>query len=109
MNFSDYEKKARSTAIYPDIGHNFVYPTLGLVEEAGEVAEKIKKVLRDTEGVVSFKAKEAILDELGDVLWYLTNVGAELGLTLEAIAERNIDKLQSRQKRNQLRGSGDNR
>ncbi len=109
MQFNEYQKEARKTAIYPDCGRNFVYPTLGLAGEAGEVAEKIKKVIRDSAGAISDERKEELSKELGDVLWYAANLATELGLDLDAVAQKNIEKLQSRKERNALKGSGDNR
>ncbi len=109
MTFEEYQLKARETAIYPDKDNNFIYPTLGLVGEAGEVAEKMKKVLRDDGGVISEEKKEEITKELGDVLWYIANLSKELKIPLEDVAQKNIEKLQSRQQRNELHGSGDNR
>ncbi len=109
MTFQEYQEQSRETAVYPDKGNNFVYPTLGLAGEAGEVAEKIKKVLRDGNGIVSPEKKEEIKKELGDVLWYLSNLSKELGISLEDVAQNNLDKLRSRQKRGELHGSGDNR
>ena len=109
MEFSDYQKEARKTAIYPNLGKNFVYPTLGLAGEAGEVAEKIKKVIRDGNGVVSDEKKEELSKELGDVLWYVANLAEELGSNLDDIAKRNLEKLKSRQERGKLKGDGDNR
>ncbi|MEK7134370.1 MAG: nucleoside triphosphate pyrophosphohydrolase family protein [Patescibacteria group bacterium] len=109
MQFSEYEKQAVETAKYPNVGRNFVYPTLGLVGEAGEVAEKIKKILRDESGVVSDEKKEEIKKEMGDVLWYLATLSREFGFTLEDIAKKNIEKLASRRERGVLHGSGDNR
>ena len=109
MTFQEYQDEARKTAIYPNKDNNFIYPTLGLAGEAGEVAEKIKKVIRDGNGIVSEEKKEEITKELGDVLWYVANLAKELGITLEEVAEKNLLKLQSRQQRNELHGSGDNR
>lgn len=109
MDFADYQEKARKTAIYPNRGKNFIYPTLGLVGEAGEVAEKVKKALRDEGGVISRKKRQELAKELGDVLWYLANLAHELNLSLEQIASDNLAKLASRQKRNRLQGEGDNR
>jgi len=109
MTFKEYQKQARTTAIYPNLGDNFIYPTLGLVGEAGEVAEKIKKVLRDSEGKITEEKKIELNKELGDVLWYLANLSAELGFSLEEVAFNNLEKLKSRQERNQLHGNGDNR
>lgn len=109
MNFNEYQKESRKTAIYPNKGSNFIYPVLGLVGESGEVAEKIKKVLRDDEGVIDQKKRGEIKEELGDVLWYIAQIATELDVSLDDIALSNIDKLKSRQSRNALRGSGDSR
>jgi len=109
MTFQEYQTESRKTAIYPNKDNNFIYPTLGLAGEAGEVAEKIKKVLRDGNGVVSDEKKEEITKELGDVMWYVANLSTELKISLEDVVQKNIEKLQSRQQRNELHGSGDNR
>ena len=109
MTFEEYQTKARQTAIYPNKDNNFIYPTLGLVGEAGEVAEKIKKIIRDNEGVISEEKKTEIIKELGDVMWYVANLSEEIGSSLEEVSIRNIEKLKSRQERNQLQGNGDNR
>ena len=109
MDFDEYQKQSRETAIYPKLGKNFVYPVLGLVGESGEVAEKIKKILRDKNGKIGTQEKTEIGKELGDVLWYLAQVATELGLSLEEVAQVNLAKLASRQERGELRGSGDNR
>jgi NTP pyrophosphatase (non-canonical NTP hydrolase) len=97
------------TAIYPNIGNNFIYPTLGLCGESGEVAEKVKKIIRDDNGIISEEKKELLKKELGDILWYISNLASELNLSLDNIAITNIEKLLNRQKRNVLSGSGDNR
>ncbi len=109
MNFTEYQQKARATAKYPVIGHGVIYPTLGLTNEAGEVAGKIKKVFRDKDGVISEETREALKAELGDVLWYLAQVATELNLSLDDIAEHNIAKLLDRQARGKIQGDGDNR
>ncbi|HAI74286.1 MAG TPA: hypothetical protein DCS28_02855 [Candidatus Moranbacteria bacterium] len=109
MNFEEYQKKSRVTAKYPDVGKNYIYPTLGLTGEAGEVAEKIKKVIRDKNGIIDDETREAIKKELGDVLWYVAQIATELNLSLEDIAKVNLEKLFSRMERNELNGSGDNR
>jgi len=109
MTFEEYQQRSRVTARYPDIGNNFVYPTLGLAGEVGEVAEKIKKVLRDEGGVVSEEKKQEIAKELGDVLWYMAQIATELGVSLEDVASGNLTKLLSRMERNVIGGSGDNR
>ncbi|MEK7094364.1 MAG: nucleoside triphosphate pyrophosphohydrolase family protein [Patescibacteria group bacterium] len=107
MTFEEYQKESRRTAKYPNIGSNFVYPTLGLSGESGEVAEKVKKIIRDAEGVVSEEARTAIQKELGDVLWYLSQIATELKISLDAVAEENLKKLLSRLERDVISGSGD--
>jgi NTP pyrophosphatase (non-canonical NTP hydrolase) len=109
MDFNDYQVRSRKTAGYPDIGHPIIYPTLGRVNEAGEVAGKIKKVFRDKDGQISEETREALKAELGDVLWYLAQVATELNLTLDEVAEYNITKLYDRLERGKIRGDGDNR
>lgn len=109
MDLNQYQKLSRKTAIYPNAGSNYVYPLLGLVGETGEVAEKFKKVLRDNEGAIDNQKKLEIMAELGDVLWYLSNLAAELDLSLEIIAAKNLEKLNSRKVRGVLKGSGDKR
>jgi len=109
MDFDTYQQKARKTAMYPSLGSNIIYPTLGLVGEAGEVAEKIKKILRDKDGIYDDFSKQEIKKELGDVLWYLSNLSFELGFTLEDVADTNLRKLEERSLRGNISGSGDNR
>ena len=109
MTPNDYQTGALQTAIYPNQGQNFIYPTLGLVGEAGEVAEKAKKIIRDGEGVLTDPDREKIALELSDVCWYVAVLAFELDYTLEEIMQMNLDKLASRQERGVLTGSGDNR
>jgi len=109
MELSDYQERSRVTAVYPGAGANLLYPTLGLCGEAGEVAEKVKKMLRDDAGELSPERRAALAKELGDVLWYVAQLATEAGLDLDAIAAGNLDKLLSRQERGVLRGSGDDR
>jgi NTP pyrophosphatase (non-canonical NTP hydrolase) len=109
MNFNDYQTKSRATAKYPAIGHAVIYPTLGLVNEAGEVAGKIKKVFRDKDGQITPEIREALKAELGDVLWYLAQTCTELELSLDEVAEANLTKLLDRQARGKIQGDGDNR
>ena len=110
MDFNEYQAKARTTAVYTEVmGKNFIYPVIGLFGETGEVAEKIKKILRDKNGQVTDEDRVEIKKELGDVLWYLSNLSTELGLSLNDIAETNITKLASRKDRNMIHGKGDNR
>jgi len=109
MDFPTYQTKSRKTARYPAIGHGVVYPTLGLTNEAGEVAGKVKKIFRDKGGVISAADREALKGELGDVLWYLSQVCTELEISLDEVAEHNIEKLYSRLDRGKIGGDGDNR
>ena len=109
MDFKEYQKLSRKTAMYPDKDKNFVYPTLGLAGESGEVAEKIKKVLRDDSGKLRPETKEELKKELGDILWYVAQLSTELELSMDEVAELNIKKLYSRMERGVLKGSGDNR
>ena len=108
LQFNEYCKAAASTDRYPNECKPWVY-ALGLTGEAGELADKIKKVYRDDNGVFNQEKREAIAKELGDVLWYLTRLGATLGFSLEQIAAMNIEKLAYRAKRGKIGGSGDNR
>jgi NTP pyrophosphatase (non-canonical NTP hydrolase) len=109
---NEYQADAATTAIYK---WRVIYPALGLANEAGEVLGKLKKLIRDNDvrfdGVnsVTDQQRAALGAELGDVLWYIANLGRDLGLTLNDIAAMNIEQLQSRQKRGVLGGSGDNR
>ena len=109
MRFSEYQARSRATAVYPDAGSNLVYPALGLCGEAGETAEKVKKAIRDDGGTLTEERREAIAAELGDVLWYVAQLATEADLDLEEIAEANLEKLASRQRRSVLHGSGDER
>ena len=109
MNFETYQINARKTAIYPSLGSNYVYPTLGLVGESGEVAEKVKKVIRDKNGVFDQETLIGLRKELGDVLWYLANLCSELNFSLEDIALENLNKLEKRSLEGKIKGSGDNR
>lgn len=108
MELDDYQKGALETAIYPK-ENAVVYPTLGLVGEAGEVADKVKKVIRDNEGVFTDEKKKELAKEIGDVLWYIATLSSDLGFTLDEIARMNYEKLHSRKERGKLHGSGDNR
>lgn len=109
MQFDEYQKLSRRTAKYPNAGANFIYPTLGLAGEAGEVAEKIKKVLRDANGEIDETRRAEIGKELGDVLWYVAQIATELGISLDDVAKMNLEKLLSRLDRGVIGGSGDNR
>lgn len=99
MNFEDYQSEASQTALYPRRLSNLEYPTLGLAGEAGEVANIVKKIQRDNDGVLTDEIRGKLKDELGDVLWYISACADELGLTLDEIAEFNVNKLAKRHNR----------
>ena len=108
MNFREYQQKIKITASYkPDM--KILYPTLGLNGEAGEVAEKVKKVYRDNDGVFTPEKVQEIKKELGDVLWYVQALCNDLGLDMQEVAEVNVEKLLSRLERGVIHGNGDNR
>ena len=106
MELNDYQNKAADTAVYP-ADHAIDYLTLGLIGEAGEVANKLKKHIRGDVGY--FETKDRVRDELGDVLWYLSMLAAEWGFSLDDVAQNNLEKLRSRAERNVIKGSGDER
>ncbi|RIH88001.1 nucleoside triphosphate pyrophosphohydrolase family protein [Calidithermus roseus] len=108
-SFEHYQRESRKTWNLVHTDHPIVYPTLGLANEAGEVAGKVKKLFRDKGGQIGEIDREALKQELGDVLWYLAQIATELGLSLQEIAEANLDKLFSRLERGQIKGEGDNR
>ena len=109
MKFSEYEEIAKQTAIYPST-HRILYPALGMAGEAGEVANKVKKFIRDGADKEAFEVKKLeIAAEIGDVLWYCANLANDLGINLSDIASENYSKLSGRSKRGTLGGDGDNR
>jgi NTP pyrophosphatase (non-canonical NTP hydrolase) len=119
VTLDDYHKAAVATAVYPEFkldkgdhlhqAGQILYPVLGLVGEAGEVAEKVKKIIRDKGSEISNEDRAEIIKELGDVLWYITSIASKLNVGLDTVAQTNIDKLYSRMGRGKLQGSGDNR
>ena len=108
-HFADYQRESRKTWGLVQMNHPIVYPTMGLANEVGEVAGKIKKIFRDKNGQISEVDRQALKEELGDVLWYLTQICTELDLTLEEIAATNLTKLFSRLERGTIQGDGDQR
>lgn len=110
LSFNQYQKQAIKTAINQDEDFkNLMYRTLGLVGEAGEVAEKIKKIIRDKESKISEADKQELIKEMGDVLWYLQALSDSLSVPFSEVAEVNLSKIHSRKSRGVTRGSGDNR
>jgi len=108
MNIKEYQEFTKTTAIYPK-EYSVIYCVLGLTNEAGEVAGKLKKIYRDDDAKMTPEKVADMAAELGDVMWYLTRTADELGLDLEDIIEHNVAKLKSRKERNVIGGSGDNR
>lgn len=108
MNMNEYQAAALQTAVYPE-QMRIIYPALGMNGEAGEVADKVKKVIRDNNLDFDAEKREAIALEIGDVLWYCATLAHDIGYSLEDVAKKNIDKLASRAQRGKLGGSGDNR
>lgn len=110
MTFDEYQKESVKTATFPEIGGiPYLYPLLGLAEEAGELLGKFKKLYRDAGGVMTDEFKQKVIFESGDTLWYLANLCTVLDISLEDVAKMNLDKLADRKKRNVIHGSGDNR
>lgn len=107
--FGDYQQESAKTRLSVKTSHPVVYPVLGLLNEAGELAGKVKKILRDKDGKIDERERERLKGELGDVLWYFTQVCTELDLTLEEVAEANLEKLRDRKKRGVIKGEGDER
>lgn len=110
MNVIEFQERAHSFADYLGAEEgDFRYPALGLAEEAGEVAGKFAKAVRDDNGIITEERREAIKKELGDVLWFVAELATLLEYDLEDIMEANIEKLTSRKARNKIHGSGDDR
>lgn len=109
MDFKEYQKFADSVARYPNRGNNYIYATLGLVGESGEVAEKIKKLIREKDHELTPEFKKEVLKEIGDVLWFVATFAYEMGADIEEVARLNVEKLTSRMERDVVYGDGDNR
>ena len=107
-DFNAYQRSAARTAIYPD-QHKILYPALGLAGEAGEVANKVKKLIRDGPDNRPDTWREDIASEIGDVLWYCAALATDLNLTLGMIAAQNESKLSKRKRDGTIGGSGDTR
>lgn len=113
QGLDEYGVAIETVAVYPESGTGsllaLIYCTLGLTGEAGEFAEKVKKIMRDSNGEISHEQALQLTLELGDVLWYVTRAAAELGESLSRVANLNVDKLMDRKARGVLGGSGDSR
>jgi NTP pyrophosphatase (non-canonical NTP hydrolase) len=110
MTFDEYQKQALTTAKFTDDElKDIMHWVLGVTGESGEIAEKVKKIIRDKQGIFSSEDKAALAKEIGDVLWYLATLAEQLGVSFDEIAQGNLAKLKSRQERGVIGGSGDNR
>ena len=115
MDFNTYQKLAGKTDFHTSkkekriFGNLFAYPTFGITGEAGEMADKVKKIFRDHDGKLSPEMRHDLILELGDILWYMAKMARALGVTLDEVARRNINKINSRKKRGVIKGSGDHR
>jgi NTP pyrophosphatase (non-canonical NTP hydrolase) len=111
LSFNEYQKKAASTAIYKDgnEGRELFYVALGLAGEAGEFAGEVSKLIRDDKGQLTLERANKLVSEVGDVMWFLAQTCTELGVTMEQVAQANLDKLASRKARGVLTGSGGDR
>lgn len=108
MDFNDYQNKAHETAQYPE-DQALIYTTLGLVGEAGEIANKVKKVIRDDGGKLTYERMLDLYGEIGDVLWYAAELCTALSIDMADVAQANLNKLRSRQQRGVIQGDGDQR
>lgn len=112
MDFDEYQKEASKTAIYPK-EYTLYYLTLGFCGEVGELANKVKKIIRDDKQLdlsnLTQSKKEELILELGDSLWYASQIADKLGYKFNSVAEKNLAKLDDRFKRGKIGGSGDNR
>jgi len=109
MEMNEYQEQARTTAVYPNIGNNIYYPALGVGGEAGETLNVVSKIMRDYGDEVTPEMKHRLIHEMGDVMWNIANLCCEIDVSLEEVAQYNLDMLKSRQKRGKLQGSGDDR
>lgn len=120
MTLKEYQKKTQETAIYPDTVAvvnsfdnieyiDYVYPMMGLIGEVGELSNKLQKNIRDNNGDFNALNINDLADEIGDVMWYISQLCNELGIDLEEVITNNVIKLQSRKERGKLGGSGDKR
>lgn len=122
MNVKEYNEFVKGMKVYPE-KYALIYPALGLVGEAGEVSEKVKKWIRGDKDVhylptagykddpLGQRGKDSLdlLKEVSDVLWYITSLADDMGYTLQDVINANVEKLSSRKERGVLKGSGDNR
>jgi len=108
MTFDDYQEQAFTTALYPNKGKNIYYPALGL-GEAGEIQNQVKKIMRDDSGVITEERRKNLIKELGDLMWYVAGLCSELNISMDAVAQQNLAKLQARKEAGTIQGDGDNR
>ncbi|MDO8517989.1 MAG: nucleoside triphosphate pyrophosphohydrolase family protein [bacterium] len=109
MEFDEYQKLAAKTAFYnlPGIHYKLMYLSMGLAGEAGEAVDKVKHVVRNQDGNITEEKRELLKKEIGDVLWYASQLALALGLSFDDIAQHNIAKLADRAARGVIQGEGD--
>jgi len=107
MQLNEYQKEVSKAAFYK--GDDVAYCALGITGEAGEIADHVKKMLRDDDGILTDNRKEHLLKEMGDTMWYISRMAEKLGYTLDEVALTNLNKIKDRADRNMQRGSGDDR
>jgi NTP pyrophosphatase (non-canonical NTP hydrolase) len=96
MTFDEYQQTSRESVVYPDPGKNIIFPSLGLAGEAGEIADHVKKAIRDDRGVFTEERRKELRNELGDTLWYVAQLASELEVSLDDIAQENLIKIKDR-------------
>ncbi len=109
MDADNYQEQVFEFGIYPDKGNNWIYPSIGLAGETGEVSELIKRIIRDKNSVLDEESRQKLKLELGDVAWYVAVLAKELGLSLNDVLAANIEKLENRRAKGTLGGNGDRR
>lgn len=109
MTFNEYQIASRRFCRYPDIDNNVIYPVLGLMGEAGEIADKFQHIIRDYDQKMSPEMQAGIVKEMGDVLWFMSQLASEMKVSLEDVAQGNIAKLSAREDKGLLHGHGDDR
>lgn len=110
MTLDEYQKEALVTAVFTDDEFkDLAHWVFGITGEAGEIAEKFKKIVRDKEAIIGDTDRDEIIKEIGDVMWYLAVLAKQLDVSFDEVGKRNIAKLRDRQNRNKIQGSGDNR
>lgn len=102
MTFNEYQAETKKTSIYPNVGRNFTYPAFGIASEAGEIADTLKRVVRDKKSVYGEADRELIKADIGDLLWYAAALASEFELRFDDVATYNLEKLAKRMREGTL-------